>query len=161
MLLDASGVKDNLWQSDGVASHVLVPLSALDEVLKTRSNSQKIGIEIPNTTKAIDLVPLFPQLELIAIVFPSFADGRGFSLARQLRNHGYKGVLRASGPLIADQAADAWACGFDEILLPESSAARQPIAQWMKAEESITLSYQRGYGARGNILDQRRAGRKG
>ena len=87
-------------------------------------------------------------------------DGRGFSLARQIRRAGFAGEIRASGPLIADQFAYALSCGFDTIELPEANAARQPVPQWLHARDSFSATYQRGYGESGrNVLDQRRAAR--
>ncbi len=67
---------------------------------------------------------------LVRIAFPSFADGRGFTLARVLRMHGYAGRLRAHGHVIADQYAMARRAGFDEVEIDEALAARQPEAQW-------------------------------
>lgn len=69
--------------------------------------------------------------DLLAIDFPSFSDGRGFSLARRLREMGYKGRLRASGRLIADQYAMARRVGFDEVEVAPDIAARQPQDQWI------------------------------
>jgi uncharacterized protein (DUF934 family) len=66
----------------------------------------------------------------IRVAFGSFADGRGFTQARQLRLMGYTGRLRAGAGLIADQYAMARRAGFDEVELDESLAARQPEAQW-------------------------------
>ena len=57
-----------------------------------------------------DLQPLrdrLSALEMVRIAFPSFADGRGFSLARRLRLAGYEGRLRAKGHVLADQYAMA------------------------------------------------------
>ena len=68
--------------------------------------------------------------DLIAIDFPSFADGRGFTLARRLRELGYGGTLRATGRLIADQYAMARRVGFDEVQIAPDIAARQPAHQW-------------------------------
>ena len=68
---------------------------------------------------------------LVRIAFPSFADGRGFSLARVLRMRGYAGRLRAHGHVIADQYAMARRAGFDEVEIPDDLAARQPEAQWL------------------------------
>ena len=67
---------------------------------------------------------------LIGIDFPSFSDGRGFSLARLLREAGYRGRLRATGRLIADQYAMARRVGFDEVEVAADIAARQPQDQW-------------------------------
>ncbi|MCF3972557.1 DUF934 domain-containing protein [Paracoccus salsus] len=69
--------------------------------------------------------------DLVAIDFPAFTDGRGFSLARRLRELGYKGRLRATGRLIADQYAMARRVGFDEVAITPDIAARQPAEQWL------------------------------
>ncbi|MBK4216308.1 DUF934 domain-containing protein [Paracoccus caeni] len=71
------------------------------------------------------------HLTLIGIDFPSFSDGRGFSLARRLRSLGYTGTLRAEGRLIADQYAMARRVGFDEVSVAPDIAERQPEAQWL------------------------------
>lgn len=68
---------------------------------------------------------------LIAVAFPAFSDGRGFTIAAQLRRMGYAGRLRAAGPLIADQYAMARRAGFDEVAIPDEMAARQPEDQWL------------------------------
>jgi len=68
---------------------------------------------------------------LIGIDFPSFADGRGFTLARRLRELGYQGRLRATGRLIADQYAMARRVGFDEVQVAADIAVRQPVDQWL------------------------------
>ena len=67
---------------------------------------------------------------LICIDFPSFSDGRGFTLARRLRDGGYVGRLRATGHLIADQYAMARRSGFDEVEIDDALARRQPEEQW-------------------------------
>ncbi|WP_323009081.1 DUF934 domain-containing protein [Paracoccus sp. (in: a-proteobacteria)] len=69
--------------------------------------------------------------QLIAIDFPAMTDGRGFSLARILREKGYKGRLRAVGALISDQYAMARRVGFDEVQIPAALAERQPQEQWL------------------------------
>ncbi|RDW14273.1 DUF934 domain-containing protein [Paracoccus thiocyanatus] len=69
--------------------------------------------------------------DLIAIDFPAMTDGRGFSLARLLRQKGYKGRLRAVGKLISDQYAMARRVGFDEVQIPAALAERQPQDQWL------------------------------
>ncbi|SES67131.1 DUF934 domain-containing protein [Paracoccus homiensis] len=69
--------------------------------------------------------------DLIGIDFPAFSDGRGFTLARRLRELGYQGRLRATGRLIADQYAMARRVGFDEVQVAADIAARQPQDQWV------------------------------
>ncbi len=81
-------------------------------------------------------------VELVRISFPSFADGRGFTLARQLRLKGYEGRLRAFGHVIADQYAMARRSGFDEVELSDDLAARQPEDQWLARANWKDHSYQ-------------------
>jgi uncharacterized protein (DUF934 family) len=123
--------------------------------------SGRLGLSVENTVAIETITPFFERLSLIAIAFPAYGDGRGFSLAKRLRREGYRGTLRAVGPLIADQFAYALACGFDEIDLPEASAARQPAEHWIKAAQAFSATYQRGYPRGRNILDQRRAAQAG
>jgi uncharacterized protein (DUF934 family) len=68
---------------------------------------------------------------LIRIAFSSFADGRGFTVARSLRLMGVGARLRAGPGLIADQYAMARRAGFDEVEISEALAERQPEAQWL------------------------------
>ena len=81
-------------------------------------------------------------LDMIRIDFPSFADGRGFTLARQLRLMGYKGRLRAKGHVIADQYAMARRSGFDEVEIDDDLAARQPEDQWLARADWQAHDYQ-------------------
>lgn len=81
-------------------------------------------------------------VELVRVEFPSFADGRGFTLARQLRLKGYQGRLRAFGHVIADQYAMARRSGFDEVELSDELAARQPEDQWLARANWKDHSYQ-------------------
>jgi uncharacterized protein (DUF934 family) len=163
-LLDRNGAAVDRYVRVGLEdlareSHALVAWADAAGALARRARDQTIGVEVDNAIRAAELQLVQRQLSLIAIHFPSFADGRGFSLAKQLRNAGYSGTLRAVGPLIADQFAYALACGFDEVELSEEVAARQPVGQWLEALASITRGYQRGYGDAGNILDRRRVAR--
>ncbi len=159
-LITDTGFAVNSWlsvEADAEApttGALVFPLARLTEALAT--SAQVFGVHVPNTTRPKELAPFFSRLALISIAFPAFSDGRGFSLARALRNAGFKGELRASGPLIADQYAHAKACGFDSVEVPEALGQRQPEGQWKAAAKSLSLSYQRGYAGGTNILDQRR-----
>lgn len=91
-----------------------------------------LAVEFPNDRDPADLAPWLDRLTMIRVAFPAMADGRGFSIARELRAMGYAGRLRAAGPLVADQFRFARQVGFDEVELPDAVAARQPEAQWRR-----------------------------
>lgn len=80
--------------------------------------------------------------QAIRVDFPSFADGRGFTLARRLRDLGYEGRLRAKGHVIADQYAMARRAGFDEVEIDAALAARQPEPQWIYRADWRMHDYQ-------------------
>ena len=91
-----------------------------------------------------DLTDLDQHLnaEVIRIDFPNSHDGRGFTIARQLRLKGYQGRLRAYGNVIADQYAMARRSGFDEVEIPDDLAARQPQDQWLARANWAEHDYQ-------------------
>lgn len=103
-----------------------------------------------NDCRAIDLgsdadahaVTLTPALKMIRVDFPSFADGRGFTIARVLRLRGYTGRLRARGHVLADQYAMARRAGFDEVEIDDDLAARQPQDQWLARADWQAHNYQ-------------------
>lgn len=115
-----------------------------------------VALLLPNTVHAADLLPLQDRLRLVAIDFPKFSDGRGFSIARALRAQGYEGRLRATGALIPDQFAFALQVGFDEIEISDAQAARQPLEQWLQALTAFHDSYQNGEDGTASILTRRR-----
>ena len=101
-----------------------------------------IGAENPKSIALLTLPPdadlesirdRLPGLRLICISFPTFSDGRGFSLARRLRRAGFKGHLRASGHLISDQFRYALDCGFDDVEISDELALRQPESDWVES----------------------------
>jgi uncharacterized protein (DUF934 family) len=135
---------------------LVVSLARLEHALDVVGPEASLGVIAPNTTEPSTIAGALPRLGLVSIAFPAFADGRGFSLARLIRRAGFKGELRASGRLLADQYAHALACGFDTVEIPDDLAARQDEGQWRAARDAHARSYQRGYAARGSILDARR-----
>jgi uncharacterized protein (DUF934 family) len=82
------------------------------------------------------------RITLIRIRFGSFADGRGFTIARRLRALGYRGRLRAAGHVLADQYAMARRAGFDEVEITPAMAARQPEEQWLARADWRAGDYQ-------------------
>jgi uncharacterized protein (DUF934 family) len=100
-----------------------------------------VAIDLASDTQPADLDAAL-SAELIRIAFPSFADGRGFTLAAQLRRLGFQGRLRAYGHVIADQYAMARRSGFDEVEISDDLAARQPEAQWLRRANWQAHDYQ-------------------
>ena len=84
----------------------------------------KLGVIWPNNRNVDDLVPFLDRLATIALVFPTFRDGRAYSQARLLRErHGYDGELRATGQVLRDQFVFMLRAGFDAFEVKKESDA--------------------------------------
>jgi uncharacterized protein (DUF934 family) len=84
----------------------------------------KLGVIWPNNRDVDDLVPYLERLAAIALVFPSFRDGRAYSQARLLRErYGYDGELRATGQVLRDQFVFMLRAGFDAFEVKKDSDA--------------------------------------
>lgn len=84
----------------------------------------KVGVIWPNNRDLDDLVPWLDRLAVVALVFPSFRDGRAYSQARLLRErHGYRGELRATGQVLRDQFLFMLRAGFDAFEVKKESDA--------------------------------------
>jgi uncharacterized protein (DUF934 family) len=80
-----------------------------------------------------------PGVAVVAVSFPKFGDGRGYSIGRLLRErHGYKGELRAVGEVARDHLQLMAQCGFDAFELREG----EDVADALAAFEDFSESYQ-------------------
>jgi uncharacterized protein (DUF934 family) len=78
-----------------------------------------------------------PKVSLIEINFPKFGDGRGFSIARLLRErYGYKGELRAVGQVARDHLQYMEQCGFDAFLLRDGEDVEEALTGFSDFSET-------------------------
>jgi len=115
-----------------------------------------VGVLIPNTEDVVSVYPELIGVRLIALDFPTTADGRAFSQARLLRERcAYTGELRATGAVARDQLQFMERCGFDAFLL----RADQDAVACLAAFKDLTIAYQRAVDATAmpNVLAMRRA----
>ena len=106
------------------------------------ANDATLAVDLASDADPQVLRDHLPHIPMIRVDFPSFADGRGFSIARRLRDMGFRGRLRAKGHVIADQYAMARRSGFDEVEIDEDLAARQPQDQWLARADWRAHDYQ-------------------
>ncbi len=162
-LIKNGQIADDTWQvlEDDAPlpeqGDVIVALERfLAEIDQIRTRSGRTGIAIENTVDPQEVTAHLDDLDLIALDFPAFTDGRAYSQARQLRTkQGYTGELRATGNVLADQAGFLLQVGFDAFEV----AADQSLDVWNKAANSMALAYQRGYGGTQKTRDKLQAAR--
>ena len=86
-------------------------LARKDEILARR---KPVGVWLDSHEGPEAIADDIERFTVIAVNFPKFADGRGYSTARLLRErHGYTGELRAIGDVLQDQLYYMKRCGFD------------------------------------------------
>lgn len=96
-----------------------------------QSNATAVRIEPGDDARA--LLPHLDRLALVEVNFPAYTDGRGYSAARILREHGYAGELRAVGDVLLDQLSHMRRCGFDSFAPNQAisvEAAEKAFATW-------------------------------
>ena len=127
-----------------VASEGFNEVTAADfiDVDSLAANTQNGGlhVDVDVDRDARTLSGHLARIEVIRIPFDKFTDGRGFSLARQFREMGFTGHLRASGHIVSDQFAFALQSGFDQVEIDDAMAERQPENYWQEAA-SVKYGY--------------------
>jgi uncharacterized protein (DUF934 family) len=130
LMIKNRAVIDDAWQvvraaEDGAlpavaalpAGKVLVPFAlwqAERDALVASRAREDLGVWLAPDSEPAELVADFGRIALIGVDFPRFADGRGYSIARLLRErHGWTGELRAIGDVLRDQLLYLSRCGFD------------------------------------------------
>jgi uncharacterized protein (DUF934 family) len=123
-----------------VAGPLLVSLARWrTERQALRARNDAVGVQLPNSAAVEEIAEDLDRIELIALHFPKFNDGRAFSQARQLRErHGFKGELRATGQVLRDQLLFMARCGFDAFEV----AKGEPVEAWEAALAEFTVFYQ-------------------
>lgn len=119
---------------------VIVSLSRYKEQRdQLRARTGKIGVRLASNEEAHLVEPYLAEVALVAIEFPNFKDGRGYTTARLLRDrYGYKGEIRAVGDVLRDQLRAMRRCGFDAYELK----AGKDIQGALQAFGEFSESYQ-------------------
>ena len=133
-------VRDSTDATPEYGPNTVVPLAtflALDE-------TQAMAIRAVWISPDDDFEPAVPrlqELDMIAVDFPVFRDGRGYSIAKLLRTrYGWKGELRAIGDVLRDQLNYMRRCGFDAFAV----RADKDIEGALKSFSFYTVTYQAG-----------------
>jgi uncharacterized protein (DUF934 family) len=99
------------------AGKVIVPLAvwqARRDALLERASAGQVGLWFAPDELAHTVKDDLGRFAVVAIDFPKFSDGRGYSIAFNLRKRlGYAGELRAIGDVLRDQLFQMYRCGFD------------------------------------------------
>ncbi len=146
--------------NSGVVSSGAKIVFTLDELLALGhaafGSDKSVGVEVATDTELDQLTSFIDRLGLISIRFDSFKDGRGFSLARRLRERGqFAGELRATGDILPDQIHFFVRVGFSTFELPSDISAERVT----DALHRYTVWYQKAADSRTPVQTLRTASR--
>jgi uncharacterized protein (DUF934 family) len=152
-LIDRAGTIEDRWTKFG-ADVAAVPagkqfILALEqwathgEALLAAGSS--VGIRLEPDEGPETIAHLLDRIRLVAVNFPSFTDGRGYSTARLLRQrYGWTGELRAVGDVLRDQMFYLSRCGFDTFELKDGESVGDALAAFRDFSEPYQEAADRG-----------------
>lgn len=110
-------------------ARVIVPVALWQKERRALLRRGDVGVWLAATDEPDSVAADLAHLPVIAVDFPKFGDGRGFSIARLLRDrHGYIGELRAIGDVFRDQLFFMRECGFDAFAVRPDLDAQKELA---------------------------------
>ncbi len=118
---------------------IIVPLKVWLAQRVALSQRTDVGVWFASHERAEELQSDVRKFPVIAVDFPKFSDGRGYSIAYHLRNRfGYRGELRAIGDVLRDQLFYMQRMGFDSFAV----RACNNIHAALKSLNDFSISYQ-------------------
>lgn len=132
-LISLTSVLENEWTlvEEGAelpSGKIIVSLNQWLEQKETLKARGDVAVLLFGDSDPFALEDSINELPLIAVNFPAFADGRGYSLARLLRERlNYEGELRAVGDVLIDQLNFMKRCGFNTFLLKEGLSGEKAL----------------------------------
>lgn len=100
---------------------LIVPLKLWQSRKAELAAHSPIGVWLDSDEEPAAIAGEVDVFDVVAVNFPLFNDGRGFTSGRELRQrYGYRGELRAIGAFIRDQLFFLKRCGFDSYALETS-----------------------------------------
>ena len=124
---------------------VIVPLGLwVERRAELAARRGRLGVWLDSHEAPEVLAGDVGRFEVIAVNFPKFQDGRGFSIGRLLRERfGYTGELRAIGHITRDHLYYMEGCGFDAFELREGEDLEQALAAFGAFSEAYQASVTR------------------
>jgi uncharacterized protein (DUF934 family) len=102
------------------AGKVIVPLTVWKAQREKLHGRAHLGVWLASSERPEELKGELENFKVVAVDFPKFADGRGYSIAYNLRARlGYTGELRAIGDVLRDQLFYMHRVGFDAFAVRE------------------------------------------
>jgi len=97
----------------------------------------RLGVWLNSHEEPVAIAADLRIFGVVAVNFPKFGDGRGYSTARLLRErYGYQGELRAIGDVFRDVLFQLSSCGFNAFALRQGEDPQEALAGFKDFSES-------------------------
>jgi uncharacterized protein (DUF934 family) len=114
----------------------------LSERASLSARAGDLGVQLDPDDDPAQLAADLGRLSMIAVRFPHFTDGRGYSIARLLRERSsWRGELRAVGDVQRDQLLYLSRVGFDAFALKDG----EEVVEASRAFDAFSEAYQAGH----------------
>ncbi|MFC3149970.1 DUF934 domain-containing protein [Litoribrevibacter euphylliae] len=118
---------------------VILPVQFYLDNREALASRDDVAVWLESDQPAELLNDIHQEVAFIAVNFPKFADGRGYSYARLIRERmNYTGELRAIGDVLLDQLHFMARCGFDSFAVREDTDIEEALTGF----EAFRFSYQ-------------------
>jgi len=127
------------------AGDIIVPLAMWhgqrDQLIARPS---RLGVWLDSHEEPAAIAEDLKFFGVVAVNFPKFGDGRGYSIARLLRErYGWKGELRAVGDIFRDQIFFLSSCGFNAFTLRAGEDAQEALGAFGDFSDAYQSSVER------------------
>ena len=147
-LINLTGDQENTWTlldkefaGGDIVGNGIVPMAYFMENQEAVLSAGNLGVWIDSEEQPEDLPAAAKALPLIAINFPKFMDGRGYSIARYVRERlNYEGELRAIGDVLIDQLSYLKRCGFNAFDMRDNVATELALSSLGEFSEAYQAS---------------------
>ncbi|MCB1883743.1 MAG: DUF934 domain-containing protein [Geminicoccaceae bacterium] len=119
---------------------IVVGLDRLEAEGDAIAPARRLGVRLKAGERVERLAPHLQRLDLVALEFPVFSDGRAFSAAAMLRKRmGFAGEIRATGQVRVDLHPFMRRTGFDAFQIEDDARV---LRSWRDADIAVDLAYQ-------------------
>ncbi len=135
-------IVDDAWHvvkdDEAAGAHAIVSLARWNAEHAQLTATGPTGVLLRSSESPADIAAL-ASAALVAVEFPSFTDGRGYTSARLLRSRlGYRGEIRAVGDVLRDQMFLMARCGIDSFAMKPGKDMEEALA----AFQDFSVTYQ-------------------
>jgi uncharacterized protein (DUF934 family) len=137
--------EDGAMPAIPAAGDVIVPLPVWQESKQQLlMRDGRLGVWLDSAEDPAAIALDLTHFAVVAVNFPSYTDGRGYSTARLLRErYGYAGELRAIGEVLRDQIFYMHRCGFNAFAVREGKSLENALTAFADFSDAYQTAVDR------------------